>query len=194
MKTNDFLNPERWVDEFADFLYAFAIKRVNCREEAEDLVQETFLSAYKGFQKFKGDSSLKTWLTKILKNKIIDYYRKKTNDQKYEVYLNDTEDSFEDAFFNQDNYGRWKQNINKNYISENTDSYILSKEFYSILELCLQKLPPKLRPVFIAKYMLDGDAAEICKEFNITPSNYWTLLFRSKTLLRSCLEKNEIKP
>ena len=194
MKKEDNLTPEQWVDEFADFLYAFAIGRVNSKEDVEDLVQETFLSAYKNIEQFQGKSSIKTWLTSILKNKIIDYYRKKNNNQDYEDYLSETEESFENSFFNQDNYGRWKQDINTNYISESADNYILSNEFYKILNFCLQKLPPKLKPIFVAKYMLDEDAEKICKEFNITSSNYWVLLFRAKTLLRSCLEKNEINP
>ncbi|ALR31455.1 hypothetical protein ATE47_13420 [Chryseobacterium sp. IHB B 17019] len=185
-------NPEQWVDEFTDFLYAFTVTRVGSREDAEDIVQETFLSAYKGIGQFQGKASVKTWLTSILKNKIIDYYRKKSSSQHYEEYLSDTADSFENAFFNQSNYGRWKNDINRDYISESADSYIISKEFYRILELCLQKLPPKLRPVFVAKYMMDEDSQKICKDLNITSSNYWVLLFRSKTLLRSCLEKNDI--
>ena len=156
-------------------------------------MQDTFLAAFKNAGTFEERSSVKTWLTSILKNKIIDYYRKKShNGQSYEDYLDETEASFENAFFNQDNYGRWKQDINKNYLSESTDDYLLSKEFYKILDLCLQKLPSKLKPVFVAKYMLDEDAEKICKEFNITSSNYWVLLFRAKTLLISCLEKNEI--
>ncbi|NML59327.1 sigma-70 family RNA polymerase sigma factor [Chryseobacterium cheonjiense] len=194
MKNRDSgLAPEQWVDAFADFLYSYAITRVNSKEDAEDIVQDTFLAAFKNAATFQERSSVKTWLTSILKNKIIDYYRKKSNsNQSYDAYLDETEDSFENAFFNQDNYGRWKQDINKNYLSESTDDYILSKEFYRIMDLCLQKLPSKLRPVFVAKYMLDEDAEKICKEFNITSSNYWVLLFRAKTLLRSCLEKNEI--
>ncbi|ANF51141.1 hypothetical protein A0O34_11720 [Chryseobacterium glaciei] len=194
MEKNDYLNPEQWVDEFSDFLFAFAVKRVNCREDAEDIIQETFLSAYKGLKQFEGKASVKTWLTSILKNKIIDYYRQKSNSKGYDDYFSETEESFGNAFFNENNYGRWKPKIHKNYISENADQYILSKEFHEILEYCLQKLPPKLKPVFIAKYMMDDDAKKICKELNITSSNYWVLLFRSKTLLRSCLEKKEIKP
>lgn len=187
------LAPEQWVDTFADFLYSFAITRVNSREDAEDIVQDTFLAAFKNAGKFEERSSVKTWLTRILKNKIIDYYRKKSHSsQSYEDYLDETEASFENSFFNQDNYGRWKQDINKNYLSESADDYLLSKEFYKIMDICLQKLPSKLKPVFVAKYMLDEDAEKICKEFNITSSNYWVLLFRAKTLLRSCLEKNEI--
>ncbi|KMQ66507.1 hypothetical protein ACM46_02950 [Chryseobacterium angstadtii] len=192
-KEDSGLNPEQWVDAFADFLYRFAIMRVNSKEDAEDMVQETFLAAYKNIEKFENRSSVKTWLTSILKNKIVDYYRKKGNsNQSYDEYLGQTEASFENTFFNEANYGRWKQNINKNYISESADEYILSKEFYKIMDFCLQKMPFKLKSVFVAKYMLDEDAEKICKEFDITSSNYWVLLFRAKTLLRSCLEKNEI--
>jgi RNA polymerase sigma-70 factor (TIGR02943 family) len=194
MKENDHLDPQLWVDEFADFLFAFAIKRVNSREDAEDLIQDTFLSACKGLKNFQGKASVKTWLTSILKNKIIDYYRLRSSSKGYDDYLSETEESFGNAFFNENNHGRWKEKIHKNHISENTDQCLLTKEFYEILEYCLQKLPPKLRPVFIAKYMMDDDAKKICKELNITSSNYWVLLFRSKTLLRSCLEKKEITP
>lgn len=194
MEKNDCLNPEQWVEEFSDFLFAFALRRVNSRQDAEDILQETFLSAYKGLEKFEGKSSVKTWLTSILKNKIIDYYRQKSNSKSFDDYFSETEDSFNNSFFNENNHGRWKSKIHKNYISENADQYLLSKEFHEILEYCLQKLPPKLKPVFIAKYMMDDDAKKICKELNITSSNYWVLLFRSKTLLRSCLEKKEIKP
>ncbi|WP_126652238.1 sigma-70 family RNA polymerase sigma factor [Chryseobacterium aureum] len=188
------LAPEQWIDTYADFLYAYTIMRVSSKEDAEDIVQETFLAAYKNVGNFENRSSVKTWLTSILKNKIIDHYRKKSNsnNQSYDDYLDETEESFENSFFNENKYGRWKQDINKNYISESTDHYILSKEFYTIMDLCLQKLPPKLKPLFVAKYMMDEDAEKICKDFNITPSNYWVLLFRAKTLLRSCLEKNEI--
>ena len=191
MEKNDCLNPEQWVEEFSDFLFAFALRRVNSKEDAEDILQETFLSAYKGLEKFEGKSSVKTWLTSILKNKIIDYYRQKSNSKSFDDYFSETEDSFNNSFFNENNHGRWKSKIHKNYISENADQYLLSKEFHEILEYCLQKLPPKLKPVFIAKYIMDDDAKKICKDLNITSSNYWVLLFRSKTLLRSCLEKKK---
>ena len=45
---------------------------------AEDLVQDTFLSAYKNLENFKNESNPKTWLFSILNNKIIDFYRKKS--------------------------------------------------------------------------------------------------------------------
>ncbi len=70
------LEPNSWVDNYADYLYRYAQSRVNDSAVAEDLVQETFLSAWKARERFEGRSSEKTWLSSILKNKIIDYYRK----------------------------------------------------------------------------------------------------------------------
>ena len=70
------LNPHQWVAAHADYLYAFAITRVNDEEQAKDLVQETFLAALERISNFEGKASERTWLTAILKNKIADVYRK----------------------------------------------------------------------------------------------------------------------
>jgi RNA polymerase sigma factor (sigma-70 family) len=69
-------NPERWVDDHGDCLYRYALVRVRRPEPAEDLVQETLLAAVRLLQKFAGYSSERSWLVGILKNKIVDYYRK----------------------------------------------------------------------------------------------------------------------
>jgi len=70
------LSPSEWISNYADALYAYAKPRVNDAQLAEDLVQETFLSAWKARDGFKGEASEKSWLFTILKNKIIDHYRK----------------------------------------------------------------------------------------------------------------------
>ena len=71
------LDPEHWVDDYGDFLFRFAFARVNNKQTAEDLVQETLLSALKNISEFKNKSQERTWLISILKHKIIDYYRKR---------------------------------------------------------------------------------------------------------------------
>src|SRR5689334_13627294 len=68
-------DPADLVEKYGDFLYRFAMMRVRDEFIAEDLVQETLLAALKSMDKFSGKSSEKTWLTSILKNKIIDYFR-----------------------------------------------------------------------------------------------------------------------
>lgn len=74
-------NPEKWVELYSALLFKHALPRVEDRFVAEDLVQETFLAGLKGIEGFKGESSEKNWLFSILKNKIVDYYRKKSRQQ-----------------------------------------------------------------------------------------------------------------
>lgn len=57
-------------------LLAFALRAVRQREQAEDLVQETWASAIRSAHAFEGRSSARTWLTRILACRIADYYRK----------------------------------------------------------------------------------------------------------------------
>jgi RNA polymerase sigma-70 factor (TIGR02943 family) len=183
------LDHNSWVDNYADYLYAIAFYKVGKKEEAEDLVQETFLSAYKNRDSFRGDASEKTWLTAILKNKIIDYYRKPKVTDSFSSYLDKTEASFDNSFFTAHNYGRWTEDIKENFFSTASDNYLLGKEFQHFLGICLEKMPAKLRSIFVSKYIDDEKTENICKEHAITTSNYWVIIFRSKTLLRSCLEK-----
>jgi RNA polymerase sigma-70 factor (ECF subfamily) len=73
------LNPHKWVAAYADYMYGYANARINDDEQAKDLVQETFLAALEKVNSFEGKSSERTWLTAILRNKIIDLYRKKSS-------------------------------------------------------------------------------------------------------------------
>ena len=67
------LNISQWVNEYGDQLYRYALPRVSDSEIAKDLVQDTFLAAWRNVDKYKGEASEKNWLFTILKNKIIDY-------------------------------------------------------------------------------------------------------------------------
>jgi RNA polymerase sigma-70 factor (TIGR02943 family) len=186
------LQTNKWVDNYADYLYALALYKLGKKEDAEDVVQETFLSAYKSKDNFRGESSEKTWLVAILKNKIIDVYRKAKTSNNFSTYIDQTQTSFDNAFFDDNNYGRWSNQISENYFSNAADSYLISKEFQKYLTICIDAMPSKLKSIFISKYMDDEKAENICKEYNITPSNYWVIIFRSKTLLRTCLENKGI--
>lgn len=183
------LDYNSWADTYTDYLYSFAYYKVGKKEEAEDLVQETFLSAYKGRETYNGAASEKTWLMAILKNKIIDYYRKPKITDSFSTYLDKTEESFDNSFFEPNSHGRWNESIEDNYFSKAADGYLISKEFQNFLGICLEKMPPKLRAVFVSKYMEVEKTENICKAHGITPSNYWVIIFRSKTILRTCLEK-----
>ncbi len=179
------LSPDQWISNYADLLYAYAKPRVNDAQVAEDLVQETFLSAWKAKDGFKGEASEKSWLFTILKNKIIDHYRKKAKD----IVQTGTESDATDLFFDQhEHWTKTDQPLNWTAPADG----INQKEFYTVFEKCKQKLQQVQQSVFVMKYMDDMDAAEICKVLGITPSNFWVLIHRAKLGLRACLEKNWI--
>ena len=64
------------VDRHADLLYGLACGLVSGRSDAEDIVQETLLGAYRGMDGFKGRSSVKTWLVGILRRQAARHYRR----------------------------------------------------------------------------------------------------------------------
>lgn len=172
-----------------DYLYSYALMKVGERATAEDLVQETFVAAIRSKDTFKGESSEKTWLVTILKNKIIDYYRKKDVLRNATKYLAETEFDFTKNFFNL-NDGHWIESARPAPWSSLADSALESKEFETTLEGCIRKMPPKLVPVFVAKFIDDEDSEIICKVHGISSSNYWVMIHRAKVLIRSCLDKN----
>lgn len=188
-------DPQNWVKNYGDYLFSIAIVKVNNRQLAEDIVQDTFLSAVKSISNFKGESTEKTWLTTILNNKIIDYYRKKDVLKNTDSYLIETEQSFNDNFFDpsNDSFGHWLTKSNPSAWNNATEESITRVEFYKILAACIEKMPSKLVPVFMSKFLDEKKAEDICKEYAISSSNYWVIIHRSKLLMRTCLEKNWFK-
>ena len=74
-------NPNDWLNEHGDYLYRFALTRLRDQHLAEDAVQETLLAAIKNSAGFTGKSVARTWLTGILKHKIIDIMRRAQREQ-----------------------------------------------------------------------------------------------------------------
>jgi RNA polymerase sigma-70 factor (TIGR02943 family) len=183
------LNPHQWVKAHADYLYAFAITRINDEEQARDLVQETFLAALEKTGSFEGRSSERTWLTAILKNKVIDIYRKKSSGLKTTT-IKEAEQEQAD-FFDADT-GHWiKENGPKEFGIEDED-HIVNKEFEQILQKCMQKLPVLWKAVFTMKHIDEEPTDIICAELKVTSSNFWVIIHRAKLNLRACLQKNWI--
>lgn len=188
-ETKHKIDTSKWVELYADQLFFFANARTRNAAVAEDLVQETFLSALKAKERFKGNSTEKTWLYSILKNKIIDYFRKSST--KNEKNILDDEDKNTDAFFLND--GHWKNNSGFVTSKDEASKLVESKEFYIILEKCLAHLPVKTQMAFRYKHIEDLNTDEICKELEISASNYWVLLHRARLSLRDCLTKNKMR-
>jgi len=100
------LDPKKWVDRHADYLFKYAIVRIHNQDLVKDLVQETFLAGLNGLIGFAGKSTERTWLTAILKYKIIDIYRRESSGL---ASINEIEHeaAIQDDFFETAN-GHWK--------------------------------------------------------------------------------------
>ena len=180
---NNIINPEKWVSEYGDYLYGYAMSKLFSKDLAEELLQETFLSAFQSKDNFKGKSNEKTWLVSILKRKIFDYYRKKSKSK--EVLPNYESPFIEDSFM----HGRWKQE-NAPLAWDIGDADLLQNEdFVGILKKCITYLPDKWKAVFTLKHLEEASNNEICEELEVSESNIWTILHRSRLKLRECIEK-----
>lgn len=177
------LNPNKWIDLYSDYLFNYTITRVNDRDIAQDLVQDTFIAGLKSMKNFKGEASERTWLISILKRKIIDHYRKiNSNKGKAEVrmsYNSDAEDE-----------GDWLEERVADPFDKTAEDNLINTELGLAIHNCIEKLPAKQAQVFKMKTILDYETEAICNELNITASNLWVIIHRARTSLAACLEKN----
>jgi len=152
---------------------------------AEDVVQETLIAALEGRSTFSARSSLKTWLTGILKHKIVDAIRRKRREPA-RVSLGDEFqiDEF-DALF--DATGHWESPPAE---WGDPEAHLSQREFFDVIEFCLDRLPPNTARVFMMREVMELDSAEICKELSITSTNLWVMLYRARVALRQCLEQH----
>jgi RNA polymerase sigma-70 factor (ECF subfamily) len=171
------------VNTYGDELFRRAHFKTGNTAVAEDLVQETFLSAYKSLGAFRKESSVKTWLHSILNNKVIDHYRKMGTRAQHEIPIT-TESHNINSFDKDDN---WKANGLES-LWEQEENILDSEEFISMLDNCLNDLPSAWREVMLMKFRLEKKAEEICNDCNLTTSNYWQIIHRAKLNLKKCLE------
>ncbi len=178
-------NAHDWLSEHGDYLYRFALARLRDTHQAEDVVQETFIAAIKS-NNFAEQSSPRTWLTGILKHKIIDVMRKSSREINASDLIAD-EDTEMDDFF--DAKGHWEDKPQAWDVPENV---LEQKQFLKVLQACIDKIPNKLATLFMMRDVEERDNEEICKELNITSTNAWVMLYRARMGIRKCLEINWI--
>jgi RNA polymerase sigma-70 factor (TIGR02943 family) len=181
---------KEWVQMFTDDLFQWAYHKTSSKETAEDLVQETFLAAYKGLDSFKEKSSPKTWLLSILNNKIIDHYRKNARTPKPLKYISEEEgEAFIERIF--DEKGMWKNLESTANQWTDEEIHLLDNDgFNAIMDMCMDDLPVQWKSAVTSRYILEKKSKEICQELNVTLSNYWQIIHRAKLMLRQCLEMN----
>ncbi len=176
-------DPSRWVDLHGDVLYRYAILRVRDQGIAEDLVQETFLSALQSTGQFKNESSRRTWLVGILKHKIVDHFRKNTVEiRAADITLWEEEDDVE--FF--DRSGHWKRPLQD--WKDSPADLVENGEFWKVFQACLSRLPEAHRRAFTLREIDGTKSDEICEILSVSSENLWVMLHRARSRLRKCLD------
>jgi RNA polymerase sigma-70 factor (TIGR02943 family) len=182
-------HPERWVEEYGDCLYRYALLRVRQPEIAEDLVQDTFLAAVRTAQNFRGQSAERSWLCGILKNKICDYFRKLGRETPFSD-LEFLADELSHKFVPQ---GYWNHEEGPLEWKPEVEVVMHRTEFWEIMTHCLSRLPKRIADVFMLREIDELKTDEICQYLNITPNNLCVMLHRARMALRECLETNWYK-
>jgi RNA polymerase sigma-70 factor (ECF subfamily) len=176
------------VDEHGDYLYRYALARVGRREAAEDLVQDTFLAALQAVDTFAGRSTERTWLTSILKKKLIDRLRRQHR-TRLASDLGQT-DAWLDGLH--DWAGRWKAAPGR--WGGDPVELLQRREFWQAFERCRAGLPDRLREVLSLRLLDNVPAEKICRALDISPTNLWTLLHRARARLWHCLDRKGLGP
>ncbi len=166
-------------------LVRFAQLQIRNQALAEDAVQDALIAVLEKPERFNGQSSLRTYVTGILKYKIIDCLRASSRERQIDTAEDQSEDDAIDALFKADGHTReqplpWGD----------PDATLEQKDFFKVLEVCLEKLPAKTARIFMMREWLELETDEICKELAITTSNAWVLLYRARMRLRECLDLN----
>ena len=171
------LDPSEWLDRYGDYLYRYAASRLRDSEAAEEVVQETFLAGIRYADQFAGKGSEQAWLLGILKRKVIDFVRTRNRSTTAD------EQDLSDALF--DSKGNWKSNANID-IMQPSDS-LERKEFWAVLQGCIQNLPTKQADAFVLRELDEQSTDEICKDLEISASNLWVMLYRARLQLSKCI-------
>jgi RNA polymerase sigma-70 factor, ECF subfamily len=169
----------------SSYLYRFALAKLRDEEMAREAVQETFLAALENRKRFAGRSSLKTWLTAILKFKIIDLIRARAKQPLLPQPAPESSAAGDELAHLAEAASEAAQPA-----WQNPDQALENKRFSEIFEVGLAALPAKTRQVFTLRDVYGYSTEEICKEVGITETNCWVILHRARSALRAHLTTN----
>jgi RNA polymerase sigma-70 factor (ECF subfamily) len=171
-----------WVERYGDDLYRFALLRVRNAHDAEDLVQETLLAGFRARAQFAGRAAVRSWLTAILKRKIVDWLREKGRGERAGA-IRPTEDLLDNLF---DARGKWR--VKPGFWGAPPEAALERKEFWQVLRRCLDRLPARQASVFSLREIEQMSNQEVRRALRVSPSNLWVLLHRARLGLSRCLD------
>lgn len=155
-------------EEYKQDVFKYLVSLTHDTSLSEDLVSETFLGALKSLHKFKGESSIKTWLFSIARNKWYEYLRK----EKSNISIDD---------------------LAYNYIlsESDLDDVLIKKELYNKIINLLKSEPPRTEDIILMR-IKGYSYFEIGKKHNISESSARVIDYRAKKKIKEILIKEGI--
>ncbi|MEW6287127.1 MAG: sigma-70 family RNA polymerase sigma factor [Chloroflexota bacterium] len=164
----------RLVDTYSSPIYRLGLRMLGNPQDAEDVLQNTFLNALTHIQNFEGRSSLATWLYRIAANEALMLLRKK----KPEVNIEEMEGEEDAEDVRPTQFVDW---------SALPEEELLSGEGKKALDAAVQQLPESLRIVFLLRDVEGLSIKETADALNLTETNVKTRLLRARMALREHL-------
>ena len=152
---------------------------------AEDAVQDTLLAAHAQRASFAGRSQLRTWLTGILKHKIVDLARSRARGLPVDALALGTGHAPTDGAFRDD--GHW---VDPPALWGAPDAALESSQFWAVYQECCARMSKRDALVFSMREVMGLSSDEICKNIDITTTNLHVILFRARMSLRACIGRN----
>ena len=174
LRANDPAAYEQLIEQYADRVYRIAYRLLQNPHDAEDAMQEAFLTVYLRIADFQGHASLSSWLYRVVTNKALDMLRKRQ--RKTEAATDALEDLGEDA-----------AEMLPDEHAVLPEDWLERRETNALIQEGLQTLSPTLRAAFVLFEMEDLSMEEVAAALDISPSAAKVRVHRARRALREVL-------
>jgi len=181
LQQNDPRGYEILIEEYADLVFRAAYRVTQNEQDAEDVLQETFLSVYRNAEKFRGDSKFSSWLYRIASNTALDLLRRRKRKEGEDVSFHDAED--ED--------GELDEPADAN--APQPEETLLQSESLEEVRAALDAMPAKLRSAYLL-YMADGlSLPEVAQELGIQLSAAKLRVHRARLFMTEYFQPDKVE-
>jgi RNA polymerase sigma-70 factor, ECF subfamily len=157
------------VDHYQSFAYAVAFRFLNQAEEAEDVVQESFIRLWKNLSKYRPEVLLSTWLYRIITNLCLDFLKSTYAKQQ-----------------------KNQRDVQTEYLLKSNgevDEELNVVELNEMIQRAATKLTPKQKAVFILRDLEELPVAEVCVILSMTAGNVKSNLYYARQQIGESLKK-----
>jgi RNA polymerase sigma-70 factor (ECF subfamily) len=151
-------------------LYAYLMQLLNSKEDAEEIVQESFIKIWEKRENFLEGYPFDAYLFKIAKNSFLNHNRKKVNQRIFEDYLEYADE----------------------LSSDNTDDYVIFKETLDIINAIIQEMPPRRREIFNLRKTEGLSRQEIAEKLQISVITVDSQLLKANNFMKEKLKKHNL--